>query len=90
MQLETVGCLTLRYQEKMQMRKKRQRTGEQRSTERNTRATKHAVSAVANIHNAELSLVVKQARDAPYNNIVSRHVVNNVYRLNKFDSGTND
>ena len=31
MQLEAVGCLTLRYQEKMQMRKQRQRTGEQRS-----------------------------------------------------------
>ncbi len=31
MQLEAVGCLTLRYQEKMQMLKQRQRTGEQRS-----------------------------------------------------------
>ncbi len=31
MQLEAVGCLTLRYQEKMQMHKQRQRTGEQRS-----------------------------------------------------------
>jgi hypothetical protein len=31
MQLETVGCSTLRDQEKMQMRKQRQRTGEQRS-----------------------------------------------------------
>ena len=31
MQLEAVGCLTLRDQEKMQMRKQRQRTGEQRS-----------------------------------------------------------
>ncbi len=33
MQLEAVGCLTLRYQEKMQMRKQRQRTGEQRSVQ---------------------------------------------------------
>ncbi len=31
MQLEVVGCLTLRYQEKMQMLKQRQRTGEQHS-----------------------------------------------------------
>jgi hypothetical protein len=31
MQLEAVGCLTLRYQEKPWMRKQRQRTGEQRS-----------------------------------------------------------
>ena len=31
MQLEAVGCLTLRCQEKMQMRKQRQLTGEQRS-----------------------------------------------------------
>jgi hypothetical protein len=32
MQLEAVECLTLRDQEKMQMRKQCQRTGEQRST----------------------------------------------------------
>ena len=31
MQLEAVGCLTLRDHEKMQMRKQRQLTGEQRS-----------------------------------------------------------